>query len=95
LARLFARFDAMLAELGFLAMGGQIVDATVVEARRPRLTKEEKASVRDGRQVMSVKVVEDGDGFEVAMAQAAFGGRCRGSLVGGGLSSSARASVPM
>lgn len=42
LARLFARFDAMfdamLAERGFLAMGGQIVDATVVEARRPRLT---------------------------------------------------------
>jgi transposase, IS5 family len=48
LAKLFARFDAMLAERGFLAMGGQIVDATVVEARRPRLTKEEKAVLRDG-----------------------------------------------
>jgi IS5 family transposase len=48
LARVFARFDAMLAERGYLAMGGQIVDATVVEARRPRLTKEEKASLRDG-----------------------------------------------
>jgi IS5 family transposase len=48
LTRLFARFDAMLAERGFLAMGGQIVDATVVEARRPRLTKDEKASLRDG-----------------------------------------------
>ena len=48
LAKLFARFDAMLAERGFLAMGGQIVDATVVEARRPRLTQEEKASLRDG-----------------------------------------------
>jgi len=48
LAGLFARFDAMLAERGFLAMGGQIVDATVVEARRPRLTKEEKATLRDG-----------------------------------------------
>jgi IS5 family transposase len=48
LARLFARFDAMLAERGFLAMGGQIVDATVVEARRPRLTKEEKVTLRDG-----------------------------------------------
>jgi transposase len=42
LGRLFARFDAVLAERGFLAMGGQIVDATVVEARRPRLTKETK-----------------------------------------------------
>jgi IS5 family transposase len=48
LAGLFARFDAMLAERGFLAMGGQIVDATVVEARHPRLTKEEKATLRDG-----------------------------------------------
>jgi IS5 family transposase len=48
LAGLFARFDAMLAERGFLAMGGQIVDATIVEARRPRLTKEEKAVLRAG-----------------------------------------------
>ncbi|MBM3491428.1 MAG: transposase, partial [Alphaproteobacteria bacterium] len=37
--RLFARFDAALREKGYLAMGGQIVDATVVEARRPRLTR--------------------------------------------------------
>ena len=48
LARLFARFDAVMAERGFLAMGGQIVDATVVEARRPRLTKDEKQTLRDG-----------------------------------------------
>ena len=37
--RLFAQFDAALAERGYLAMGGQIVDATIVEARRPRLTQ--------------------------------------------------------
>jgi hypothetical protein len=48
LAGLLARFDAMLAERGFLAIGGQIVDATVVEARRPRLSKDEKATLRDG-----------------------------------------------
>lgn len=48
LAKLFARFDAMLAERGFLAMGGQIVDATLVEARRPRLTKGERQTLRDG-----------------------------------------------
>ncbi len=48
LARLFARFDAMLAERGFLAIGGQIVDATIIEARRPRLTQEEKAVLRAG-----------------------------------------------
>ena len=33
---------------GYLAMGGQIVDATIVEARRPRLTQEEKATVKGG-----------------------------------------------
>jgi IS5 family transposase len=48
LARLFARFAAMLAERGFLTMGGPSIDTTVVEARRPRLTEEEKASLRDG-----------------------------------------------
>lgn len=48
LAGLFARFDALLAERGYLAMGGQIVDATVVEARRPRLTREEKRTLREG-----------------------------------------------
>jgi transposase, IS5 family len=46
--RLFERFDAALRERGFLAMGGQIVDATIVEARRPRLNETEKAVVKGG-----------------------------------------------
>src|SRR5918994_5730066 len=46
--RLFARFDAALREAGYLAMGGQIVDATVVEARRPRLTQDEKTTIKAG-----------------------------------------------
>jgi transposase, IS5 family len=46
LTRLFERFDAALRERGYLALGGQIVDATVIEARRPRLAKEEKANRR-------------------------------------------------
>jgi len=46
--RLFARFDEALAERGYLAMGGQIVDATIVEARRPRLTQAEKGVVKGG-----------------------------------------------
>jgi IS5 family transposase len=45
---LFARFDRLLRDAGYLAMGGQIVDATVVEARRPRLKGEEKAVVKGG-----------------------------------------------
>ena len=48
LARAFARFDGMLRERGYLAMGGQIVDATVVQARRPRLSQKEKQTLRDG-----------------------------------------------
>jgi IS5 family transposase len=46
--RLFKRFDAVLREAGYLAMGGQIVDATVVQARRPRLSRDEKATIKGG-----------------------------------------------
>lgn len=49
LGHLFERFDAALREQGYLAMGGQIVDATVVQARRPRLGKDEKQAVRQGK----------------------------------------------
>jgi transposase, IS5 family len=51
--RLFARSDALLRAKGWLAMGGQIpgsspgTSATVIEARRPRLTKAEKDSIAD------------------------------------------------
>ena len=40
--RLFRRFDAALRDQGLLAMGGQILDATVVQARPARLTAEER-----------------------------------------------------
>jgi IS5 family transposase len=46
--RLFQRFDAALRDKGVLAMGGQIIDATIVQARAARLTAEEKATVRRG-----------------------------------------------
>jgi IS5 family transposase len=46
--RLFRRFDAALREKGLLAMGGQILDATVVQARPARLTAEEKTVIRGG-----------------------------------------------
>jgi IS5 family transposase len=46
--RLFASFDATLRAAGYLAMAGQIVDATVIEARRPRMTQDEKATVKAG-----------------------------------------------
>jgi IS5 family transposase len=46
--KLFARFDAVLREQGLLAMGGQILDATIIQARPARLTAE-KAVVRRGK----------------------------------------------
>src|SRR5215467_2302428 len=46
--RLFAWFDELLRAKGGLAMGGQIVDATVIEARRPRLTQAEKDTLKGG-----------------------------------------------
>lgn len=47
--KLFARFDAALTDRGYLAMGGQIIDATVVPAPKQRNTEEEKAAIKDGR----------------------------------------------
>ena len=47
--RLFARFDAALKERGYLAMGGQILDATIIPAPRQRNTGEEKAAIKEGR----------------------------------------------
>lgn len=45
---LFARFDAELKRQGYLALGGQIIDATIVEAPKQRLTAEEKATIKGG-----------------------------------------------
>jgi hypothetical protein len=46
---LFARFDAALRAAGYIAMSGQIVDATLVAAPRQRNTAEEKAAIKAGR----------------------------------------------
>ena len=46
--QLFERFDTALHDAGYLAMGGQIIDATVVAVPRQKLTDEEKATVRSG-----------------------------------------------
>jgi IS5 family transposase len=45
---LFRRFDEALAAKGYLAMGGQIIDATIIAAPRQKLTVEEKATIREG-----------------------------------------------
>jgi len=47
---LFARFDRTLTERGYLALGGQLIDASIIEAPRQRLTIEEKQLIRSGEQ---------------------------------------------
>jgi transposase, IS5 family len=46
---LFRRFDEALRSEGFLAMSGQIVDATIVAAPKQRNTIAEKQAIREGR----------------------------------------------
>jgi IS5 family transposase len=46
---LFARFDKHLTKAGYLAMGGQIVDATIVAAPKQRNSDGEKADIKEGR----------------------------------------------
>lgn len=46
---LFARFDKHLGKAGYLAMGGQIVDATIVAAPKQRNTDAEKSDIKAGK----------------------------------------------
>jgi len=46
---LFERFDAALRQSGYIAMSGQIVDASLIAAPRQRNTNEEKAAIKKGR----------------------------------------------
>lgn len=46
--RLFERFGQHLAAKGYIARGGQIVDATIVSAPRQRNTKEENEAIKNG-----------------------------------------------
>jgi IS5 family transposase len=46
---LFGRFDAALRAAGFLAMGGQIIDTSIVACPKQRNTEEEKRDIKAGR----------------------------------------------
>ena len=45
----FERFDAALSAAGFLAMSGQIIDASIVAAPKQRNTDGEKRDIKEGR----------------------------------------------
>lgn len=46
--KLFVTFDQALKDRGYLAMSGQIIDATIVSAPRQRMTKKEKETIKKG-----------------------------------------------
>src|SRR6476659_2759552 len=46
---LFERFDATLRQSGYIAMSGQIVDASLIAAPRQRNSDEEKKAIKEGR----------------------------------------------
>ena len=46
---LFERFDTALRHAGYIAMGGQIVDASLIAAPKQRNTDDEKAAIKQGR----------------------------------------------
>ena len=47
--KLFARFDKHLARAGYLAMGGQIIDASIISAPKQRNTDGERVDIKAGR----------------------------------------------
>lgn len=51
---LFTEFDRQLKASGYLAMGGQIVDASLVAAPRQRNTAAEKAQIKAGRKAREI-----------------------------------------
>ena len=46
---LFERFDAALRGAGYIAMGGQVVDASLIAAPKQRNTEDEKKAIKEGR----------------------------------------------
>ena len=44
--KLFARFEKHLTKAGYLVIGGQIVDATIVAAPKQRNTQAEKTAIK-------------------------------------------------
>ncbi|MGJ8573091.1 MAG: IS5 family transposase [Hoeflea sp.] len=45
---LFARFDKHLSKSGYLAKGGQIIDAAIIQAPKQRNSQDEKAAIKAG-----------------------------------------------
>ena len=52
--KLFVRFDMLLADKGYLAMSGQILDASVIPAPRQKLDDGEKQAIKEGKSAAEI-----------------------------------------
>ena len=52
--KLFARFDKLLRDKGYLAMSGQILDASLIPAPRQHLDDGEKAAIKEGKSAAEI-----------------------------------------
>jgi IS5 family transposase len=52
--KLFARFDQLLKDKGYLAMSGQILDASLVRAPRQHLKEDEKTAIKEGKKAHEI-----------------------------------------
>lgn len=52
--KLFTRFDKLLKDKGYLAMSGQILDASLVRAPRQHLDDGEKAAIKEGKSAREI-----------------------------------------
>ena len=51
---LFARFDTLLRQAGYLAMGGQLIDSTLVAAPKQRNSNDEKQAIKAGKSAKQI-----------------------------------------
>ena len=52
--KLFARFDTLLRDKGYLAMSGQILDASLIPAPRQHLDDGEKEAIKEGKSTAEI-----------------------------------------
>jgi hypothetical protein len=60
--QLFEAFDQPLRQAGYLAMGGQIVDASLISAPKQRNTQDEKDAIKAGKAASEDLVGQTGEG---------------------------------
>lgn len=65
--RLFARFDAALTDQGYLAMGGQIIDATVVPRRSSAIPRTRRQRSRKGGSPSTGRTSQPRSGRRIVM----------------------------